>query len=641
MYRSSFRAEITVFLSMVLLSVLGLIGVMLEAARTEGARCYLQIAANSSVDSLFSQYQKELWEQYHLFGLEYGSETEEARQLQGYLDQYLAVDNWYPMGVETVEIEQLTRLTDGGGIYLEQEILAYMKYGVWSQLEIMPEQGEQLWKQIKEAKGVQELSGSYIEQNKEAWKLEQALDHIYQCLKKKQEYHSQGRESLQAMNSSGLKRQAYGLEKELKKLPGLVGAYQKQADRLKEKLADMESHDLERQEEISGEISRYLSGVREQYKSYIAQDGGRRQEIEALIKLGEENQMVVASVKEKINQIEEYLESREDEAEDGEGEYIRGLWDEAEESWQKFGNSSLASSGTKDEEKKGWLDRIRKMTDVGLLNLVVPEDMEISQAVLDLEDAPSKSGEMTGETDHKNLLTRVLVNEYCTMHFSSFTDHEETSEVSYEMEYLLGGEGSDRENLESTLGKLLAVREGLNLIHILMDSQKREEARSLAFAITGALGLVPLVEITAFFIMGIWALGESVADIKAILSGNNVPLLKTKEDWNLDLEQLLEMGKEQLKPDGKHSEKGISYEGYLKLLLLLERSEKKYVRIMDVIQMNLKRKQENFRMERCAWFMDIKVMASGKHVFFALPFVESLTGGGLGYQIQVRTNKAY
>ena len=59
--RKGKRGEITVFLSMVLLCVAGLICVMLESARTAGARCYLQIAANSSMDSLFSQYHRQLW----------------------------------------------------------------------------------------------------------------------------------------------------------------------------------------------------------------------------------------------------------------------------------------------------------------------------------------------------------------------------------------------------------------------------------------------------------------------------------------------------------------------------------------------------------------------------------------------------
>ena len=63
----------------------------------------------------------------------------------------------------------------------------------------------------------------------------------------------------------------------------------------------------------------------------------------------------------------------------------------------------------------------------------------------------------------------------------------------------LGGKESDRENLSDAVHRLLAVREGLNLVHILTDSQKRTEARGLAMAITGAGALTPLLMITTIF----------------------------------------------------------------------------------------------------------------------------------------------
>ena len=54
------QGEITVFLSLCLLSVAALICVMVEGARSAGSRVYLQIAANGSLDTLFGQYHREL-----------------------------------------------------------------------------------------------------------------------------------------------------------------------------------------------------------------------------------------------------------------------------------------------------------------------------------------------------------------------------------------------------------------------------------------------------------------------------------------------------------------------------------------------------------------------------------------------------
>ena len=56
------KGQITVFFSLALLCVFSLMCGLLESARTAGARCYLKLAADSSMDSVFSRYHKEAWE---------------------------------------------------------------------------------------------------------------------------------------------------------------------------------------------------------------------------------------------------------------------------------------------------------------------------------------------------------------------------------------------------------------------------------------------------------------------------------------------------------------------------------------------------------------------------------------------------
>lgn len=55
--------------------------------------------------------------------------------------------------------------------------------------------------------------------------------------------------------------------------------------------------------------------------------------------------------------------------------------------------------------------------------------------------------------------------------------------------------------------------------------------------------MLPLVEVVAVLVMGVWALGEAIADVKALYAGGKVPLVKRKEDWKLSLDQLLDFGK--------------------------------------------------------------------------------------------------
>ena len=60
------RGEITVFLSLTLVCILSLFMGLLESARTAGARLYLTMAANSAMASVMSQYNRNLWDMYHM-----------------------------------------------------------------------------------------------------------------------------------------------------------------------------------------------------------------------------------------------------------------------------------------------------------------------------------------------------------------------------------------------------------------------------------------------------------------------------------------------------------------------------------------------------------------------------------------------
>ncbi|MEG0369034.1 MAG: DUF5702 domain-containing protein, partial [Hungatella sp.] len=511
---------------------------------------------------------------------------------------------------------------------------------------------DSLWKGIKEAKSMQELTTFYGKQSQAAWKLEEILERIYGCIRKQKEGWNRALEALLGEDGSSFFHQTAQIQKEIQRLPKLIKAYEKQADRLQKEVEEMRQHLAVRQADLSQEMKTVMEEELEEYRSYVDREGGRRSEIARLVSVGEQNLEVIAATQEMVDQIGEYIESLEehsdeDEAEDHSGEILQ-MWEEVQNRWESYTHSPIPAVGEKQEEKRTWLEQIQNMMDRDLLGLLLPEETQVSTAMLALENAPSRSRACEGETDGYHAANRVLVNEYCDMHFSNFRKaesgeaEEDPSKIRYEMEYLLGGEDQDRGNLGAAVRKILAVREGMNLIHILSDRQKREESKALALLITGAVGFVPLVEITAFLIMNIWALGEAIADVRALLAGSKIPILKRSKDWNLSLENLLAMGKEGQRPQAENCAAGLGYAGYLKLLLLLERSELKYYRMMDLMQLRIRQKQPDFEMKFCTYRVDIKVEVCGKHVFFTLPFVENLTGNHEAlYADTVKTQKAY
>ena len=79
--------------------------------------------------------------------------------------------------------------------------------------------------------------------------------------------------------------------------------------------------------------------------------------------------------------------------------------------------------------------------------------------------------------------------------------------LSYELEYIIGGQKSDRENLKKTVNRILLIREGMNYATLAKSAKMRGEAMALAAAITGGsstAGICRSIAETADACLGIW-----------------------------------------------------------------------------------------------------------------------------------------
>lgn len=642
------QGQITIFLSLILVCVLGLICGLLESARTAGARWYLKMAVNSSLDSVLSGYHRDLWNCYRLFGLEFETIEDIEKTFQAYLNEYIQADNFYPMQAENATIQNLWKLTDAEGEYLEQEIKDYMKFGIWD-VDLNPELAAETFFNIEETKALKELSDIYSAHTKEAHRLEKAIDNISKSLETQKAYVLACVRCLDSCDGSGFRKEAKALIGELKKMPGYVNTYEKKADQLMAVLVQSKKEFELRQEKLSEETREAVGREISRYDEYIAKDGERRKEITSFSALSDKNRVLVEAVIDEALKVEEVIDSWE--GEEGEELDEDELWAPVRRRFQEFDLKKLPfQTGIKDTNTQGVLEGLQTMAGISLLDLVLPQDMEVSNKVIDKKEFPSEvlgnnlSGDGLENKDDglaSELVTRIITNEYCGKFFTHILS-EEKKEIQYEMEYLISGMDTEEENLKSTLGKLLMVREGMNLIYLLADSEKRQEAQILAAAITGASGLLPLTAITTFFILGVWALGEAVSDLKILLNGQKVPLMKTRETWNLSLQSLLDMGTSGICPVQEGDQEGMDYISYLKLLLLMESSVKKYYKMMDVIQMNIRRKQPEFLIDSCAYYVDINSVICGKHVFLSPGLVKSLsTEAKLEYEMKAAASKAY
>ena len=294
-----------------------------------------------------------------------------------------------------------------------------------------------------------------------------------------------------------------------------------------------------------------------------------------------------------------------------------------------------------------------------MLELVLPEGTVVSGTALRLSGTPSVQRKTDGggwkETDQdgdskstgfltgvRTLIQRLLIGEYDIRFFKGFKKEMQKGEF-YELEYIIHGKEKDRDNLSGVAARLVAFREGLNLVHILSDAGKRQEARNLALTIVGGTGILPLVSVVAFFIMAVWALGEALLDVRYLLEGKRVPVFKTGSDWKLDLAGLLEMGRSgSLIDEEGGNGSGADYKGYLRILIFGAYDTDLVYRMMDVMQIVTAVKQPGFSLANCVCTVDAEALVSGKHVFFSNGLWKSRgREGGYAYDTRMAVAGSY
>lgn len=198
-------------------------------------------------------------------------------------------------------------------------------------------------------------------------------------------------------------------------------------------------------------------------------------------------------------------------------------------------------------------------------------------------------------------MSSLLFGEYLLEHFSMFTDEEKTGTLDYELEYILEGKSSDRENLEAVVTKLMLLRFVPNYAYIQTDAAMKAEAEAMALTLCSLLAVPAITAAAAQVILLAWAYGETVMDLRSLLNGSRVPLVKSKESWQLSLSSLLKLGTDEDQSEGMDTEGGLLYREYLRMLLFLESRETSAIRTLGMIEQNLKGEhgQSYFRADLC------------------------------------------
>lgn len=272
-------------------------------------------------------------------------------------------------------------------------------------------------------------------------------------------------------------------------------------------------------------------------------------------------------------------------------------------------------------------DRVNASRNAGILHLVIKDVESLSNEGTDLSRYASHRELQQGygllDREKPTAAEDLLYHEYILSKSSNYVDQMEKSKLKYQVEYVLAGKDNDVDNLKWVVNRLLLLREVANVTYIYTDATKKTEAEILALGLAAVAKNPKLVEPVKNSILFAWAYAESVYDVKQLLEGEKIPLLKSSESWHYSLMGMLnyegglergtssEAGMEEIcdAGDGKLE---LSYKDYLRILLATVSEDNSVFRMMDIVEMDIRKSTGNdaFRMDGCVDYIDAKVYGS-------------------------------
>ena len=292
------------------------------------------------------------------------------------------------------------------------------------------------------------------------------------------------------------------------------------------------------------------------------------------------------------------------------------------------------------DDAKNLIQSTREFISLGVLAQVIPTE-NISENVYTTQQAVSERTLHQGDGNAPSVtaVDRALFQYYLTKHFSGYTQQVHEGGMTYELEYILCGKKSDRENLAGTVERLLAIREVENLISLNRDSNKVAQAKALAATATAVCLHPELEEVVSYGIMIAWAYLESVLDVRLLLAGGKVSFIKTPAEWTSQLATLPLYF--DVNEKARNCEAGITYKQYLLGLFTLERQEKIAYRAMDLMEetMHQREKYESASMDHMLVEANFNGVLRGNGIF--LNFVPLYESDGLGYEFSYDRRISY
>ena len=239
---------------------------------------------------------------------------------------------------------------------------------------------------------------------------------------------------------------------------------------------------------------------------------------------------------------------------------------------------------------------------------------------------------------------KFLYIEYLLQYTGNYVSPLEDGFLKYQTEYLINGKEEDGNNLWETANSLIELRTGANIIGILTNDQRTAVLKEASVAVASSLGNPEIEPVVYAALLLIWAEVEGVHDVRALLRGEGVGLLKTADEWLLDVTWISGIAKvtNESETDSEIKENPVlklllqeessvieknegeqieceqaklMYEDYLRILLWLQPEDKLMIRFMDIVESDIRSitGQNTFRLDEYGEKVGIRTKFNGKY----------------------------
>lgn len=644
------NGSITIYLLMSLVLMMSMICTIAESARVNCLNAKLRGITYMAADSCFAEFVSEVFDEYGIMAL-WKDEAEFTADFNDYIQNNLKLSGldiyWdadlLQAAFEASAIEEVEWITDDNGLVFTEQVCEYMLYFLSQEaMEKILENFTQVGAGQKVAAFIEKINqyqDVFLKVGNSVTKIQQATDRVKSVAYNPKTILGDMKENLENYEKSGNVLYVAQFDVDYWSLRVAKGQYE----------SNLETIQTESQNYYEGmtEAEAAIADLEEQLE--LSEDEYSAEAVEAIRTQLEELRLKSADKDADYYKVSENLEKANEYSEKiktlnllineiGTGTSGQDLIatkdtiDFCRAAFVSFDVDELGLNASEDAvqaEDTGFISTISDIFNNGLLAAMT--DGRVSGKSIDTQDLPSKTVHRSGLGGSilSSSYKKVMLGEYVLGHFGNYLDPKEDTSLKYEAEYVLVGKNNDKDNLEIVVRDLVLLRSGLNMMSFVADSSKMSEVQTLAHAIIGWTGLEFLVQIIASVVMSVWCLAEALCDVKTIMSGGKISLIKNPAEWSISAIGLKNFSKTIL--PAASSDSGLGYKEYLGVMLLTEGLADEAYRTMDMIQANMCEKYNSlFRMSGCISSIKLQASYSAAQMFSSLGFVKNIIGNGDG-----------